>query len=263
MKLEIIVNQHYDMLSIGDKQLVKQIIRHKEHYKNYSCEELARECHISRATLLRLCRKIGLNSFSELKFLLREDNEKLNIYEDFDKICDNYRLMLNGLLKLDFTPLCEKIYNADTLYIYGTGNEQKNLAQELKRIFLTVGKCVIDLYDYGEIEFVRRNFREHDLFMIISLSGENKEGIQIIKNVRSFIQTVSLTRLENNTISSLCDLRLYATTKKLAGIQNDAYELVGVFYAILDLMLFRYIEYEKKVKIKENREENDGTGASH
>ena len=68
--------------------------------------------------------------------------------------------------------MCSLIYNTKSIYIYGTGNAQKAEAEEFKRIFLSAGKCVIDLFDLGEVQFMQNKFADKDLFVIVSLSGE-------------------------------------------------------------------------------------------
>lgn len=93
---------------------------------------------------------------------------------------------------------------------------------------------------------MKNTFVTNDLFIIISLSGETKEGIEIIKNIQGYIKTLSITRLENNTISSLCEQNLYVTTQKLNKFQQSSYELVGVFYALLDILFANYIEYIRR-----------------
>ena len=213
MRLESLVNQNYDNLNENDKIIIKQILICQREYRNFSCEKIANECNVSRATLLRLCRKIGL---------------------------------MNELQKISFQDICKIIYDAETIYIYGTGNEQKSLAQEIKRIFLSVGKCVIDLFDIGEIEFMRESFQKNDLFIIISLSGETKAGIEIAKFINNHIHTISLTRLDNNTIATLCEYNLYVETQKLDTLQAISYEVVGAFYALLDLLHMNYIEYRRR-----------------
>lgn len=130
---------------------------------------------------------------------------------------------------------------------YGSGNEQKSLAQELKRIFLSMNKCVTDLFDLGEVEFMMGSFKSNDVFIIISLSGETKEGIEIAKRINKTIQLISFTRLCNNTIASLCEYNLYVSTQKIGALQITSYEVVGAFYALLDLLYMNYIDYKEGV----------------
>lgn len=248
VELEKLMNTYYDELNTSDKQILKTILANRLLLAQASCDEVAQACHVSRATLLRVCRKISLQSFSELKYLLKENDVEQHTHIDFHNVCESYHLMIQDLNKISFTQICEKLYHADTIYIYGTGNEQKSIAQEFKRIFLTVEKCVIDLFDYGEIALMKDGFQKDDVFIIISLSGGNKEGIEVMKDMSSHIHTLSITRLQNNTISSLCEMNVYAATQRLDNKQYVSYEMVGIFYALLDMLFMKYLEYKKKIE---------------
>lgn len=247
MQLEELINQHYYELSENDKKLCQEIIHHKTTFSSYSCEQMAMACHVSRATLLRLCRKIGLVSFSDLKLLLKKPQQEKEP-ADID-IFSTYHALIDELRKFSYQTICKLLYTCDTIYIYGTGNEQKTLAEECKRIFLSAGKCVIDLFDYGEIDFMKHSFSSKDVFIIISLSGETKEGIRILQHIASTdIQTISMTRLANNTISSLCHHNLYVATQTIQNKEQE-YELVSAFYVLLDLLFINYLDLCQEVEV--------------
>lgn len=241
MKLEQLLNEHFDELNKNEKTICQTILSNRERFAQYTSQDFADNCHVSRATLLRFCRKIGLTSFSDLKLLIKEETLPSQSEEN---IYDIYHALIEELRKFSYRSICEKIYQAKTIYIYGTGNEQKALAEECKRIFLTVGKCVIDLFDDGEVEFMKYSFKKDDMFFIISLSRETKEGIRILEHIAATkIQRVSITRLANNTISSLCETNLYVATKVL----DQDYELVSAFYVLLDLLFINYLDYCREV----------------
>lgn len=246
MKLEERMNQCYDELNENEKNIMKQLMNHQEDYSQLSCEQMATQCHVSRATLLRFCRKLGLVSFSDLKLLLQEKKEEtkgrtLNLY-------DTYHALIDELKKFSYRAICELLYKSETIYVYGTGNEQKTLATEFKRIFLTTGKCVVDLFDYGEVEFMKPSFGKRDVFIIISLSGETQAGIDILQSIASTnITTISITRLQNNTISHLCKHHMYVATQTIEHRANT-YELVSAFYVLMDLLFIHYLNYRKEVE---------------
>lgn len=249
MKLEELMNQYYPQLNENDKALCTQILADKAYCATCTSEQLAAYLHISRATLLRLCRKIGLVSFSDLKVLL-QDEETRSTASECD-IYDAYHALLDELRKFSYRKVCEVLYTCETIYVYGTGNEQKTLAEECKRIFLAAGKCVIDLFDYGELSFMKHSFTKRDVFLIISLSGETLEGIRILQALKDTgIRTISITRLANNTISTLCDHSLYVATQVVENEGLD-YELVSAFYVLLDLLFINYLDYCNEVAVCE------------
>ena len=94
---------------------------------------------------------------------------------------------------------------------------------------------------------MQNKFSDKDLFVIISLSGETSEGIQILKAIESTkIKTLSITRFENNTIARICKDNLYVSTKMLHGLQNLSYEMTAAFYVLLDILFVNYLEYTRE-----------------
>lgn len=243
MRLAQLINQYFDRLSETDKAALETILSEPEKYAQLSSEQVAAECHISRATLLRILRKVGLTSFSDLKLTLKEEYSGNKEAEaDFDTVCEIYHSLVDELNKFSYVPICKRLYESDTIYIYGTGNEQKTLAEEFKRIFLSAGKCVIELFDFGEAEFMKKAFQKTDVFVVISLSGETKAGIEILNSVLpTGIHTLSITRLQNNTISRMCRDNLYVATQTIQS--QVSYELVSGFYMLLDMLFLNYLEY--------------------
>lgn len=245
MKIEELVNQYYDNLTPNDRETINLILKNKGQTKQLSSTELAGFCHISRTTLLRMIKKLSLQSFTEFKYLLlNEESSAASDGLEWKEIVDNYHNLIEELKKMDYGPVCRLLYQARNIYIYGTGNEQKSIAEEFKRIFLNFEKCCMDLFDYGECMFARQNFSENDLFITISLSGENREGIDILKMVQQTpVETLSITRWNNNTIARMCGYNLYAGTKMLNGMETQPYEVVSAFYMLLDILSVNYLEY--------------------
>lgn len=245
MKIEELVNQYYDHLTPNDREIINLILKNKNQTSQLSSTELAEFCHVSRTTLLRMIKKLSLQSFTEFKFLLSTE-ESISASDGlrWKEIVDNYHRMIDDLKKRDYRPVCRLLSQAENIYLYGTGNEQKSIADEFKRIFLNFGRCCMDLFDYGECEFAKQNFSEDDVFIIISLSGENRAGIDILKLVQQTpVQTLSITRWDNNTIARMCSYNLYAGTKMLDGMDTQPYEVVSAFYMLLDILSVNYLEY--------------------
>ena len=95
----------------------------------------------------------------------------------------------------------------------------------------------------------KKRFTNKDLFVIISLSGETKEGVNILKFIENTkINTLSITRFENNTIARMCKNNLYVSTKILYGLQNISYEMTAAFYVLLDILFVNYLEYIRESK---------------
>lgn len=226
MKIDELVNENYDKLTESDYQIFKCISKNRYETGELTSEELAKKCHVSMTTLLRFCHKLDLKSFAELKYLLKsnEYTENQNLSINIEDACRSYHKIIDGMRKYKYTDICALIYKAETIYIYGTGNTQKAEADAFKHMFLSMGKCVIELFDLGEVQLMQSKFTIKDLFIIISLSGETLAGIDILKSIEKVnINVLSITCFDNNTIARMCKYNIYVETKMLHGYKNLNY----------------------------------------
>lgn len=258
MNLEELVNNKYDFLTANDREMLTSIFRDKQAVKEMNSTQLASFLHVSRTTLVRLMKKLEIDSFKEFKLLLnRKEEEHTACLYDLQDIVKEYHVMIDELKKHDYEKICEIIYQANTIYLYGTGNEQKTIAEEIKRIFLTHGKCCVDLFDLGEVFLARERFRDNDLFLAISLSGENQDAIAVIRAVQeSGVRTMALTRWANNTMARIAQENLYVGTKTVSHTSGQSYEMVAAFYILLDILSVRYLEYMERCR--EEKQNEDG-----
>lgn len=248
MNLEEIVNQKYEVLTANDREMLNSIFINRKQVNEMNSTELASFLHVSRTTLVRLMKKLDIDTYTEFKLLLiRKEESRTASAFNLQDIEKEYHLMIDELKKHSYENVCRAIYQAETIYLYGTGNEQKTIGEEFKRIFLTMGKCCVDLFDLGEIQFARERFREDDLFFAISLSGENRDAVEAVRSAqRAGVKTLSLTRWENNTLARVCQENLYVGTRTVSHTSGQSYEMVAMFYILLDILSVRYLEYVEK-----------------
>lgn len=69
MILEELVNEHYDSLSANDREMLTHIFREKQSVRRMNSTQLAAFLHVSRTTLVRLMRKLGIDTYTEFKLL--------------------------------------------------------------------------------------------------------------------------------------------------------------------------------------------------
>ena len=184
MRLEARVNAVYDQLTANERELVSHILQEKQQVRGMNSTQLAQHLHVSRTTLVRFWKKLGVQSYAEFRLLLQQDQRELDAPGvELGAIVRMYHAMIDELPKLPYGRVCRLLRAAPTIYIYGTGNEQKAIAEEFKRIFLLLGKCCVDLFDLGEVESARRRFGPEDVFVAISLSGEGAEALRVMRCV--------------------------------------------------------------------------------
>ncbi len=234
-------------MSYNEKQVIDFILHYKLEIGSQTSEVVARKCGVSRPTLLRTLKKLHIESYSELKYLINKEQETEVKDIVLDEIFNHYNHMIEDIFSYDYKDVCQLLYKARHIYIYGTGNEQKSIAEEFKRLLFSLGKGVVDFYDQGEVEFQKGIFNEDDVFIVISLSGETNIAIDILKSMKyTNIKILSITKLKNNTIARMSDYNLYVGTKNIPLQQKDGYEIMTSFYVLLDGLFVRYLQYLKE-----------------
>ena len=62
------------------------VVKNLKHILNLSVRELADEVHVSTATVMRFCKKMGYSGFSELKYKIKEFYEQQDQEDNYEKL---------------------------------------------------------------------------------------------------------------------------------------------------------------------------------
>jgi len=132
MRLEELVDQRYNQLSANDRELLASIFKEKSAVSTMNSTQAAKFLHVSRTTLVRLLKKLGLDTYAQFKLLLaQKESTSAEVRFDMTEIVKNYRILIDELKKRDYTSVCRMFSKAETIYLYGSGNEQKRLLRNL------------------------------------------------------------------------------------------------------------------------------------
>lgn len=249
MRLEELVNSHYNKLNENDLLIWKYIQGHKRECCDIAIEDLAQKCAISRTTISRFTQKLSFVGFREFKLHLKmeceEDQGQSRIL--LDEVCAGYEKSIQAVKETDMTEICEHIYSAKRLFVFGTGETQNAAAQLIKRMFMTVKRFFVTLYGMSELTMAMEDLGPEDLVIIISLSGETKMAVSAAKTLKAKgVYTVSITRLSDNTVARLCDKNIYIQTKVLLNKAGVTFEACSAYFNVAELLCVKYLLYTGK-----------------
>lgn len=251
MKLEELVNKYHHNLNSNDLHVWKFILNHKDECFKYTIDEFANHCNVSKATLFRFSKKLSLNGFSELKSRLKlehDEKKEISSVDYLETVCDCYHKLIDDMKKKDCNSVFKLIENADRVFIYASGNAQKAVADEIKRIFLSVKKCFFVISGYDTTNSLVHIATENDLIIIISLSGESPSVINLAKNLKlKNVPIVSITRLKNNELALLSNESLYINTTSLSIDSVLNYETTTPYFILIEILFLKYQLYLSQV----------------
>lgn len=248
MRLQELVNKHYNQLNDNDFHIWKYISSNKKECEKLAIDQLAFKCSVSRTTILRFAQKLSLKGYSELKLYLKMENqepkEDLNTME---MICNTYYEVIKSIKEKDCSDIFKKLDSATNIYVYGIGMVQSSIKKELKRIFLSSGKIVYDLSGYKESEISLKTANSNDLFIIISVSGENKFIIDFVSKLKvRNIPILSITKSKENTLAQMSEYNLYISSVQLTQDLNQVdYDSITSYFILIEILFLKYMEYKK------------------
>lgn len=223
----------YDYVMKNSKKVVYMRIR-----------ELADEAHVSTTTVLRFCKKLGCEGFSEFKIKFKiylEENEIKKVSDDTSEIINFFKGIENNDMNKRIDKLCNYIKTANEIIFLGIGSSGI-LCKYAARYFSAMGKFTVHIDD----PFFPKNFKclDNCLIVALSVSGETQA---IIENVNRFKEEkctiVSITNSEDCTISRISDLNIPYYVQQVKVGYSDITTQLPVLYIIEKVGKKLYNEY--------------------
>lgn len=189
--------------------LYKYITRNKDKVIYMTIRELADESHVSTTTILRFCKKVNCNGYSEFKVKLKlmlENSNESKITNDNSFLVDYFKKLNTHELDSKIKTICDLILSSKNLIFLGSGTSGI-LCKYAARYFSATGKFAT----YIDDPYFPTNYKtyENSLIIVLSVSGETHPIIKLIDNFKiENCSIVSITNSENCTISKMSDINI-------------------------------------------------------
>lgn len=199
--------QEIKSLNELELEVYNYIVRHQEQVVEMKIRELAEAAHVSTTTVLRFCKKVGCNGYSEFKlkykmYLAQTPNETklgdMGILLDFFKRTesDDFNKKLDEVASL--------LYYAQKIIFIGIGNSGI-LAKYGARYLSSVGKLAQHIDD--PYYPVPPGYYDASVIIALSVSGETDQTIEQLKRFTSFnCAIIAITSSETSTIAKMSDV---------------------------------------------------------
>lgn len=263
-----------DSLPKAERKIAETILESPEDTIYLSAKQLGEKSGSSAPSVVRFCRRLDVDGFTQLKLMISSELSYLNkigysditenesFYEIKDKLLGNaYQSLLDtsSLVSKDLvTEAVELIERSDIIYIYGVGSSYlvaKNFAQKWSRI----GKnCIVESDPHVLIAAMTGN-NQKALFIGISNSGETQEVIKLMDLARRIsLKTLSITQFGKNSVSDLADVSMRHVRANEQLYRSAATASLHVQFYIIDILFHSYATKNYKAtinKVVQSREE--------
>lgn len=214
-----------DSFTHQEKAAARYILDHVELIQKMSAEELAKASFTSKATVARLCKKLGVEGYQELKYnLVSEMVENIRVnqllskepitekssYNDiittlpklYDKAITDTKLCMDKNVMLR---IANRIRQTDRLDIYGSGISYI-LAQSAAFKFSTLGmECTA--YESVNAHYLAARKKKKSVSFLITFTGANLDMIGVARYLKETSGTyvVGIVGRHNDEIRKWCD----------------------------------------------------------
>lgn len=264
--------------SDSEKQIARYILSHDDEVLSLSSRELANKTYTSPATIVRLCRKLGLKGYDAFKIQYSAElqshtysTNEIDVNFPFDetdslkeityKIYELDNEVLKGTMQLiDYDLLQEvinDIYKYQYIDIYGSGNSLL-AAMSFEHKMMRINRIVNLKVLHGEEIFMAQNSDDSHLALLISYSGETADVLKYAKILKGRnTKIIGITSVGDNELSRVADvvLNVYSKEKIFSKIAPFASQIS--FEYLLNIIYSGVFqkEYSKNIdhKIKNDR----------
>ena len=131
-----------ESLNETEAYVYNYVVKYTKKVLNESIRELANDTHVSTATIMRFCKKMGCEGFTELKYRLKESEEMQETKED--NVADQFGYFIEKIKSSDYLDsihrAAEIIKQSDLILTLGIGTTG-DFAKYTSRLLSGVGYC--------------------------------------------------------------------------------------------------------------------------
>ena len=208
-------------LSSNELRVWEYIEKNTKNILNMNLQELANSTFVSTTTIIRLCKKLGLEGFNELKYNLKKYKQ--------EEISPDLSLALNGLLsssldELKFTVNNISMENINKTVDYLSSNKTIHLFAKglsempfnyMYNILLSVDRYYYQYDDPPLMLITASQMTDNDVLIIGSCQGSTEPIIKAAITAKKQGATViAITSNMESILAKTADIVFYAKTEK-------------------------------------------------
>lgn len=192
-----------------ETSLYDYICKNSEKVIYMRIRDLADETHVSTSTILRFCRKLNCEGFSEFKVKLKlylDENVESQLKSSQYALTEFVERTLKGNLEATIREAASMIMRSDNLIFIGTGSSGI-LAEYGARYFSSLGK--FSMYVKDPYIPIHADYLHNSTTIALSVTGENHFTISHLNQLKQKgSNIISITNNKHCTIAKMADMNI-------------------------------------------------------
>lgn len=224
------LKDNYDKLSISEQQAIDYLMK-QENIEHTTLKEIKQAVLVSSSTVIRACKKLGYNTFIDLKYDLKiskklAKNSNHSTSSTFitlkEQLSVEFSRTMSILNQDDFDIFAEKIINARRIFCLGSGSSYMVMSDFNRKLKL-INLWANDYFEHYSIKRIPEICTKDDVILVFSLSG-NTDIINdcILEAKQNGTAILSITSLANSPLAKMSDhlIKVYDAPKNRKKIRS-------------------------------------------
>lgn len=221
----------YGTFSVSYKKIADWILENRRLLLRVTISQLAEQCGVSDATVVRFSRMLGYRGFQDLRLsFAQEFPSQISILHEgldksdsnatiYEKVCDSVMQALDDTQKVLDTNQVDKaissIKNAGRILIIGMGSSAV-IGGDLQHKLIRLGYFCHFTEDHHMQMVSIANFQKGDLLIAISHSGESKDVNAVMQLAQQKgVTTMAITSYGKTSILKHTDIPLFVASREM------------------------------------------------
>ncbi len=237
-----------NLLSEVENYCFQNILKMELHDKNITIQYIADELNVSTTTIFRMTKKLGYQSFKELRYDLlyhkRNDFKEIEYTDDIEEeMKELFFQTLQNIKSSDLDIILKSILESDSILIASTG--LNNYIARILTIKLSLLGKKVTFPDDPWISFLEASkLSQNDLLIVFSREGETMQLIDTIKNAKvNNGKTLLITQKSRSSMQKLVDHTLICASEENEGFNLDTRLQMHI---CINYLMKKLIEYKDK-----------------
>ncbi|MEA4875378.1 MurR/RpiR family transcriptional regulator [Anaerorhabdus sp.] len=266
----LITLREYRNLPEAENQVRDYLLKNSKEIIDKSIYELAEKTYTSPATIVRLCKKLGVKGFSQLKIQIASEIKAFDTIHldilDTTSIAknDSVKQIIDKITNISIQSIEEtrilldekkllnsarELMKASVIDFYGVG-ASNTVAFDAAYKFMRIGKSV-SCFQLSDRQIVQAiNSDKNHVGVLFSYSGETREIIEMAKTLQdNAVTTIAITCSTKSTLADLCDFALFVSSKETIFRSGAMSSRTAQLY-IVDILysICTSLDYDRSVK---------------
>ena len=224
------LKDNYDKLSISEQQAIDYLMK-QENIEHTTLKEIKQAVLVSSSTVIRACKKLGYNTFIDLKYDLKiskklAKNSNHSTSSTFitlkEQLSVEFSRTISILNQDDFDIFAEKIINSRRIFCLGSGSSYMVMSDFNRKLKL-INLWANDYFEHYSIKRIPDICTKDDVILVFSLGG-NTDVINdcILEAKQNGTTILSITSLANSPLAKMSDhlIKVYDAPKNRKKIRS-------------------------------------------